>query len=128
MTYTTLEQSKVLMNLGLDEKTADMYYQLIEDTVDRWEVHIGKKDAQNEFPQVSCWSAEALLDIIPKHIYTKDGKDYSLVIEKTDDDIAYFIGYHDVDMLRYEYVIEETGELIPTLFKIIEWLLTNKLI
>lgn len=39
MTHTTLEQSKALMNLGLDENTADMYYQQTEDAVDRWEVH-----------------------------------------------------------------------------------------
>lgn len=127
MTYTTLEQSKALVHLGLDEKTADMYYQQTEDAVDCWEVHIGKMDAQNEFPQIPCWSAEALLDILPKHTCTEDGKDYSLVIEKTDNDIAYFIGYHDVEMLNYEYVIEETGELITVLCEIIKWLLTNKL-
>lgn len=123
MTYTTLEQSKALVKLGLDGKTADLT--IISDSTTP-HIHIkGLKRGTKEYP---CWSAEALLDIIPKHICTKDGKDYSLVIEKTDDDIAYFIGYHDVDMLRYEYVIEETGELIPTLFKIIEWLLTYKLI
>lgn len=123
MTYTSIEQSKALVQLGLDEKTADLT--IISDSTTPY-IHIdGLKRGNKEYP---CWSAEALLDIIPKHICMEDGKDYSLVIEKTDDDIAYFIGYHDVDMLRYEYVIEETGELIPTLFKIIEWLLTYKLI
>lgn len=128
MTYTTLEQSKVLEKLGLDEKTADMYYQQTEDAVDRWEVHIGKCDAQNEHPQISCWSAESLLNILPKYIYDVDDEEYSFDIEKTEDDNTYFIGYKQMDKLDYDYLIEATGELIPTLFKIIEWLLTYKLI
>lgn len=124
MTYTTLEQSKVLMHLGLDEKTADLYYQQTDDAVCRWEVHIGKKDAQNEFPQVSCWSAEALLGILPDDIYTNE--EYYLYTwkEGTKWYIQYILSFDMGDKLA----ASEEGELINSLFKMIVWLLTNKLI
>lgn len=111
------------MHLGLDEKTADLT--ISSNAITPYINIEGLKRGSKEYP---CWSAEALLDILPKHICSEDCKDYSLVIEKTENDIDYFIAYHDVDMLRYEYAIEETGELISALFKIVEWLLTNKLI
>lgn len=143
MNYTNIEQSKKLATV-LPLKSADLWWTEIykgKITEDHQRVTAEKpsynlslvKLSENNYSidtinDIPCWSAEALLNILPKHISTEDGKDYSLVIEKTENDIDYFIAYHDVDMLRYEYVIEETGELISVLFKIVEWLLTNKFI
>lgn len=129
MTYTSLEQSKALMHLGLDEKTADLYYQQTDDAVDRWEVHIGKKDAQNEFPQVCCWSAEALLEILPDEVYVDEEEDTGyLTILK--DGCTYNVFYESKQRIDEELVfIQSMGEdLADVLFKITEWLLTNKLI
>lgn len=129
MTYTTLEQSKALMHLGLDEETADMYYQQTDDAVDRWEVHIGKKDVQNEFPQVSCWSAEALLGILPDEVYIDEEDDtgYLTILKEG---VTYIIFYDSKQRIDETLIfIESMGEdLANVLFKIVEWLLTNKLI
>lgn len=129
MTYTSIEQSKALMHLGLDEKTADMYYQQTEDAIDCWEVHIGKKDAQNELPQISCWSSEALLDILPDEVYIEEEDDTAyLAISK--EDCTYIVSYDSKLRLDERLVfIDSMGEdLANVLFKVIEWLLTNKLI
>lgn len=129
MTHTTLEQSKALMYLGLDEKTADMYYQQTEDAVDRWEVHIGKCDAQNEHPQISCWSAEALLEVLPDEVYVDEEEDTGyLTILKEDD--TYNVYYESRERTDEELVFTQSigTDLSDVLFKIVEWLLTNKLI
>lgn len=129
MTHTTLKQSKALVHLGLDEKTADLYYQQTEDTVDSWETHIGKKDAQNERPQIPCWSAEALLEILPDEVYIDKEEDTGyLTILKEDN--TYIVSYDSKQRTDEELVfIQSMGEdLADVLFKLIEWLLTNKLI
>lgn len=56
---TTIEQSKRLMELGLDRKTSDMYY---------WcgsALRIGGYRAQDEELDVPAWSLSALLKILP---------------------------------------------------------------
>lgn len=128
MTYTTIEQSKALVNLGLDEKIADMYYQQTEDAVGCWEVHIGKKDAQNEFPQIPCWSAEALLEVLPDEVYIDEEDDTGyLTILKEDD--TYIVSYDSKERDDIPNYIHSMGDdLADVLFKIVEWLLTNKLI
>lgn len=128
MTYTTIEQSKALMHLGLNDNTADMYYQQTEDAVGCWEVHIGKKDAQNEFPHVSCWSAEALLEILPDEVYIDEEDDTGyLTILKEDD--TYIVSYDSKERDDIPNYIHSMGDdLADVLFKIVEWLLTNKLI
>ena len=131
MTHTSIEQSKALMHLGLDEKTADLTI-ISNDIVPYFHTKESKRGSK-EYP---CWSAEALLDILPKNVYKEEDDDtvdnedleYSLDIDKTEDD-TYFIGYRYEDIVAYKhYVIQEEGELISVLFKIVEWLLTNKFI
>lgn len=123
MTHTSLEQSKALIKLGLDEKTADLTIVSNDSTP---YIHInGLKRGNKEYP---CWSAEALLDILPKYICDVDNEEYSFNIEKTEDGNTYFIGYKYVDRLDYDYLIDATGELIVVLCKVIKWLLTYKLI
>lgn len=125
MTHTTFEQSKALMHLGLDEKTADLYYQQTDDAVDYWEVHIGKKNAQNDLPQISCWSAESLLELLPDDIYTNDTVYY---LHTWKDNTKWYIQYILSSDMGDELAASEEGELINSLFKMIIWLLTNKLI
>lgn len=129
MTYTTIEQSKALVNLGLDEKIADMYYQLTEDTVENWEVHLGKMDVQiDALPQIPCWSAEALLEVLPDEVYIDEEEDTGyLTILKEDD--TYIVSYDSKERDDIPNYIHSMGDdLADVLFKIVEWLLTNKLI
>ena len=59
---TSIEQSKKLIELGIDRKTSDLYYWCGED------LRIGGYKAQDEELDIPAWSLAALLNIIPKHI------------------------------------------------------------
>lgn len=124
MTYTSLEQSKTLMYLGLDEKTADLT--ITSNSITSY-IHIkGLKRGNKEYP---CWSAEALLEILPDEVYIEEEDDTAyLAISK--ENCTYIVSYDSKLRLDEELVfIESMGEdLADVLFKIIEWLLTNKLI
>lgn len=125
MIHTTLEQSKALMHLGLREDTADLYYQQTDDPVDVWKLYLGSPDAQNIKPQVPCWSAGALLDILPDEIYLDDTVYYLNIWTKN---AEWYIQYVQSFNTGDEMAMSEEGELINSLFKIVEWLLTNKLL
>lgn len=56
---TSLEQSKKLIELGIDRKSSDMYYWCGED------IRIGGYMAQDEELDIPCWSLTALLDVYP---------------------------------------------------------------
>lgn len=59
---TSLEQSKKLIELGVDRKTSDMYYWCGED------LRIGGYKAQSEDFDVPAWSLSALIKILPNKI------------------------------------------------------------
>lgn len=102
--YTSIEQSKKLLELGLNHESADMTYPwYIEDDGDKFEDGhqittpvIGKSTWRGYIP---CWSLAALLDVLPIYIgdyskclyydngswccgYMYDG-DFMLTIEET---------------------------------------------
>ena len=75
--YTTIEQSKKLIELGLDPKTADMYYE--QEIGRKTDVKVGKSLAieQNLFSfrngyEIPCWSLGALIDLMPLNILDKE--------------------------------------------------------
>lgn len=59
MGYTTLEESKLLVSLGLSPETADMHYWNAEG---KDYVYVGKSDNVNS---ESCWSLDALINLFP---------------------------------------------------------------
>ena len=71
--YTTIEQSKKLLSLGLDPNTADMCYPHF--------VRYGA-DTYNEIPEIAedidypyempCWSLAALLELMPAKINSNE--------------------------------------------------------
>lgn len=63
---TTIEQSKGLIRLGLDPKTADCNWNT---TYGEWALCVGKNNLPHAVP---AWSLEALLEVMPKYIM-KDG-------------------------------------------------------
>lgn len=122
MTYTTLEQSKALMHLGLDEKTADLT--ITSNAITPY-IHIkGLKRGSKEYP---CWSAEALLELLPSEVFIKEKEDTAyLKIMKVG---AYIVSYDSKERDGIPNYIHSMGDdLADVLFKIVEWLLTNKLI
>ena len=56
---TDIQQSKKLIELGIDRKTSDMYYWCGED------LRIGGYKAQDEDYDISAWSLAALLGVYP---------------------------------------------------------------
>lgn len=64
MIATTIEQSKELVRLGLDPKTADMCFEMYKGN---WTLTVGKKSAQvNRGLVIPAWSLYALLDVMRK--------------------------------------------------------------
>ena len=81
MNYTSIEQSKRLLELGLSPESADMFY-LIENFVSQPIIKVGvgyNKEEEDECnnddftPEyIPCWSLGALLAIMPESIPHKD--------------------------------------------------------
>lgn len=77
MNYTTIEQAKHLLELGLDSNSADMLWEQHNKeepyvTIKPWTTK-GKSVGAHILP---CWSLEALLEVMPKSIideYTSKG-------------------------------------------------------
>lgn len=65
--YTTIEQSKELLRLGLSPESADMYYNLDNSKIPN--IIIGAKDDFRCY--IPCWSLGALLEVLPTHIQIK---------------------------------------------------------
>lgn len=88
--YTTVEQSKHLVELGLDKRTADMCYPHFTR---------GEADTYKEIPKIAdnidyphempCWSLAALLEIIPRNL--------KIVLAVND--------YWDGNAVKYKYAI-----------------------
>lgn len=105
---TSLEQSKKLIELGIDINTADMFYR--NNGIDvklMWEHNAPKV----EYP---CWSLAALLGIIPKHI-----ENYNVLrIDISDNDFAIWydeMGYgvnNDLPNITMESAIDACYEMI----------------
>lgn len=133
MTYTSIEQSKILTDLGLDANTADLKYVYKECRVingcisNDWVLEIGKINDQSVYNEMPCWSAEALLDLIPKNL--KSEGDYVcgyIELETGATNTDYTITYRTT--LKGTLMFKTTGSLLDVLLKVIEWLLTNKFI
>ena len=109
------------MHLGLDEETADL---TISTGIIPY-IHIkGLKRGNKEYP---CWSAEALLELLPNEVYINGKEDTAcLNIMKVG---AYIVSYDSKERNDIPNFVHSMGDdLADVLFKIVKWLLTNKLI
>ena len=72
MNYTSIEQSKKLVELGLNEGTADMNYRycvckLIDgEPKEDWLLGVGKPFDECPEEQIPCWSVGALIELMPE--------------------------------------------------------------
>lgn len=72
--YTSIEQVRNLVKLGLDPNTADMRYVYDSSIVDYDPIpRVGERQPEEPLT-IPCWSLGRLLEIMPK--YMKFGKDY----------------------------------------------------
>ncbi len=122
MNYTTIEQSKKLLELGLKPDTADMYW--MDWKRDTNSITIPNIKGVIDEKDLPCWSAGALMDLLPTTIWNEDTEDSFDLFFTKDNDTEYSISYYN----DYENPFAEYGGLIDTLVKTIEWLLINKYI
>ena len=126
---TSIEQSKKLLELGIDVNTADMIYQPIMD-IDSMSnfgfLNIPECYPFNEFKDCNikplpCWSLSALLDMLDYEVVDGEGESCYLKIDK--DDIEYQIRYED----RWNSGIETRwyDNLLDAAFEMIVWLKEN---
>jgi len=115
--WTTLEQSKALIEAGLNPETADMnHYKKIDGwvTLPKGEINYGG------FEMVPCWSTGALIELLPKYI--KSGKEYfDLMIVPFYNQVKY---YNEKEKTYLESRMEIT--LLDSLVSMIERLLRCK--
>lgn len=109
--YTTIEQSKKLIELGLNPMTADMLYTSLDNFKEPW---VWNSKPGMHPSDVPCWSTEALLDILDETIVTEEDDEYRLNFGK--DGTSYYMFYEDVYRLK-DNVIEELDFSCSTLLE-----------
>ncbi len=133
---TSIEQSKKLIELGIDVKTADMF----------WDTLLAKKpeaqvnnhhfvDEYDDEHRVPAWSLSSLLRFIKSEIYGESIYKYKVDFRKfksTDDVDLYQIAYGNITFDEYgQYIFKDmvnTGqkqEPIDAAFEIVCWLKEN---
>ena len=125
--WTTIEQSKVLLKVGLDPNTADMYYCAYITYANGNPVKKPKYDliaypykdrssmvvGFTKVDYIPCWSLGALSDLIPNEpLFTKSEGTWTATI--------------DIDEEHLNQFSKET--LVGTLYEAIKWLIENNYI
>ena len=137
---TSQEQSKKLIELGIDINTADMFWDTL--SAKKPEAQVDNHhlvDEYDDWYRVPAWSLSALMNLLPSE-FTVVGKysdtTYKLDIRKyalTDDVDIYQIAYgnyrrYDDGSCSWSDMINsgEKEELIDAVFQMVVWLLKNK--
>ena len=70
MNYTSIKQSKKLLELGLNPESADMWYNI--DIVDKFGIdsYNDKPSFENyQFGDIPCWTTDALISMMPPYFF-----------------------------------------------------------
>lgn len=128
MEYTSIEQSKKLIELGLNIETADMVYASYNDVMTgerkyrKWAMELTpmmKIETERELP---CWSLSALLELMPKIKFFKDESAYYPLLQKYYAKDSWICKYENSGADEHWY-IEKTP--IDACCDMICWLLEN---
>ena len=98
--YTSIEESKKLIELGLKPETADMWYRSLLDFPEI------KRTINGELGILPCWSVGQLLELMPT---------YELWKENRDNTIKYCIVHSWYQSDWYDTVIEAIIDMIEQL-------------
>jgi len=120
--YTSIEQSKKLLKLGLSAVSADLAWRN-ERLGDRIKCFTPSFDTTcaNWDKDLPCWSLGALLEILPKNIRIVSTYYYYELYASTK---GYAIDFIDTDKLRKLHTVEEES-LIEAVYNMIVWLFEN---
>lgn len=123
--WTSIDQSKKLIEAGLDPNTADMLYH-----------PLGRHGEFDIFPTIgdtlsiddmSCWSIGALIELLPKTIETKKPKNlYFLEILPASNCVAYIALNENKEYVFLKSIADST--LLDNVVEMICWLLNNNYI
>ena len=128
--YTTIEQSKKLIELGLSAESADMEYiaqygsddEYFEPAVFKIETEI-----DSDYPEpvtLPCWSLGALLEVMPLYLYDEDDDFYMMALDHNSNgwNVSYG-GEDEYDFIRFA---DEGGKTpIEAAYNMVVWLLEN---
>ncbi len=139
--YTTIEQSKKLVELGINVNTADMINMCYSYTFDgkeytncKYKLRLLEENEEPFMPELNipCWSTEALLDILDETIVfgtEEDCHEYTLHFGK--DGTSYYMYYEDTEFVANNIVDEldfSCSTLLNCAFEMIVKLKEMKLI
>ena len=123
---TTIEQSKKLIELGIDVNTADMYYynndeipQIISD------IKSLKENISPKFYTLA-WSLSALIELMPDYIVINNKVSNSLKMDKEEGGIGFCYFFSAFDKVDNIIMCDMTP--INAAFEMVCYLLKNKLI
>jgi hypothetical protein len=123
--WTSIEQSKKLVEAGLDPNTADMWYHNGEQNPKPYREH-------RDFVKSPCWSLGALIGLLPKTIETKKPKNlYFPEILPSSNCVAYTAFNESKEMVflkMFATGVESDATLIDNMVSMICWLLNNNYI
>lgn len=125
MNYTSIEQSKKLLELGLSPESADMYYFKFADgtiAVDE-SPYIGEPYVNGQELGYPCWSVGALLELMPWSMEEIKNHKIDLVYGKFAE--GWYISYFDWTGLHHGHKVYGDSQ-IDVCYKMICWLLENK--
>lgn len=133
--WTTLEQSKKLIEAGLDPNTADMHHIEVNNGFEEYydtSLCYSKCDAKHIRGYLPCWSLGRLIELIPKTIETKKPKNlYFPEILPASNGIAYTALNERKEMVflkMFATGVESDATLIDNMVSMICWLLENNYI
>lgn len=116
--YTTIEQSKKLLELGLSPESADMYFSHHDE-----KYYIIHKDCPYPFllrDKIPCWSLGALLEVMPTP-HTGDGDAHPFIAKASEKE--YYIVYATIDKEINSSNIYKTP--LEAAYNMVVWLLEN---
>lgn len=127
MNYTSIEQSKKLLELGLSPETADMYWKRssVLNSKEKWIPRIINNlpilfDDDDIIP---CWSLDALLEVMPKSLEDKANY-YEITVYYSKPECEWYLGYITINMRRTFEVFHNIS-LIEAAFNMVVYLLEN---
>lgn len=128
--FTTIEQSKALLEAGVSPQSADLCYDKRGHLIlPVWQMIPNKQFFAENPDAVPCWSAMRLLALLPDHITIcetgRTRKQYHLEISKYepwDYGVCYVYGFYPD-----ESVLKETGgeNLLDALVEMLCWVMDN---
>lgn len=119
--YTTIEQSKKLLELGLSPESADMRWVALNWQETEYYVEAISEGFDVPKSYVPCWSLGALLEVLPTHIQIKSEVFH---YEMMPDFGSCLIQYKNVEGDKIlNQSIEDT--LLEATYSMVVWLLEN---